>query len=74
MVEQWDTEELASLVDSDVFPAGSNIDAASYVPPVYTPPWFHTGVYFGQDRVSNYFAGLGDPHGKGEYYRERPLR
>ena len=45
MVEQRDTEELGVLGTSDAFPAGANIDAASYVPPVLTKTWYHTGAY-----------------------------
>ena len=45
MVEQYDTEELGVLTGSGAFPAASNIDAASYVPPVLTRSWFHTGAY-----------------------------
>jgi Insecticide toxin TcdB middle/N-terminal region len=33
MVEQWDTEEYAALSESEVFPSGTNIDAASHVSP-----------------------------------------
>ncbi len=74
MVEQWDTEELAALSQSDVFPPGDNIDPASHVPPVYTKHWFHTGVYLGRDRVSNFFAGTLDGGDRGEYYREPAWR
>ena len=35
MVEQWDTEEFASLADASK-PAPTNIDQASHVPPVHT--------------------------------------
>ena len=73
MVEQWDTEEFAALSVSDAFPLGDNIDAASHVPPVYTKTWFHTGVYLGRDRVSNFFAGLVNDWDTGEYYREPGL-
>ncbi len=45
MVEQRDTEELGVLAQSGPFPAATNIDAASYVPPVLTKTWFHTGAY-----------------------------
>ena len=38
-----------------------------------TRTWFHTGAYFGRDRVSNYFAGLLDDKDAGEYYREPGL-
>jgi hypothetical protein len=70
MVEQWDTEEFATLSVSDAFPTGDNIDAMSHVPPVHTKTWFHTGIYLGRDRVSRFFAGLLDDRDQGEYYRE----
>ena len=62
MVEQWDTEEFAALSQSDAFPAGDNIDKSSYVPPVLTKTWFHTGAYFEGGRISKHFEE--------EYYRE----
>ncbi|HLO29873.1 MAG TPA: SpvB/TcaC N-terminal domain-containing protein, partial [Anaerolineales bacterium] len=73
MVEQFDTEEFASLSASDEFPEADNIEEASHVPPVLTKTWFHTGVYLGGDRVSNFFAGLLDADDTGEYYREPGL-
>ena len=45
MVEQRDTEELGVLTASGAFPGSTNIDAASYVPPVVTKTWFHTGAF-----------------------------
>jgi len=71
MVEQWDTEEIAALVDGNV-PA-DNIAAASHVPPVHTKTWFHTGVYLGRNHVSDYFAGLLNATDQGEYFRESGL-
>lgn len=73
MVEQWDTEEFATLSNSDDFPMGDNIEAASHVPSVYTKTWFHTGVYLRRDRISNFFAGLLNDQDEGEYYREPGL-
>jgi RHS repeat-associated protein len=73
MVEQWDTEELASLKLSGTLPEPTNIDASSYVPPAYTKTWFHTGVYLGRNHVSNFFAGLLNAQDEGEYYREPGL-
>jgi RHS repeat-associated protein len=69
MVEQWDTEEIGSAPD-DASSAATNLDAASFVPPVHTKTWFHTGAYLGRERLSNYFAGLKGAQGAGEYYRE----
>ena len=68
LVEEWDTEELASLAARAG--AAPNLDEASHVPPVLTRSWFHTGVYFGRDRVSNFYSGLADERDTGEYYRE----
>ena len=73
MVEQFDTEELAALGESDVLPTADNLDAASHVPPVCTKTWFHTGMHLGRAHVSNFFAGLLDAEDKGEYYREPDL-
>jgi RHS repeat-associated protein len=73
LVEQWDTEEFAALnADQQLSPA-TNIDASSHVPPTFTRTWFHTGVYFGREGVSNFFAGLLDEKDIGEYYREPGL-
>jgi len=72
MVEQWDTEEFAALADGQT-PAGTNVDIASHVPPVFTRTWFHTGVYLDRDHISDFFAGLLDANDVGEYYREPGL-
>ncbi|EGV29592.1 RHS repeat-associated core domain protein [Thiorhodococcus drewsii AZ1] len=72
MVEQFDTEEFASLGQGSDFPTGDNIDQQSHIPPVHTKTWFHTGVYLSRQRVSNFFAGLLDTRHAGEYYREDP--
>ncbi len=71
-VDQLDTEELATFAADD---AGNvtNADATSHVPPVLTKTWFHTGVFFGGDHISDYFAGLLDERDVGEYYREPGL-
>lgn len=68
MVEQRDTEQFAALADGAT-PA-ANIDGASHVPPVLTKTWFHTGICWRRDHVSNYFAGLLNHLDRGEYYRE----
>ena len=73
MVEQFDTEEFATLSESTEFPSGTNIDAPSHVPPVLTRTWFHTGIYLGRQSVSNFFAGVVDDQDNGEYYREPGL-
>lgn len=61
-VDQWDTEEYATLMNSTDLPQPTNFDAASDVPPVYTKTWFHTGAYFGEASVSTYMQH--------EYYSE----
>jgi RHS repeat-associated protein len=61
-VDQWDTEEFATLSSSSNFPQASNEAASSSVPPVLTKTWFHTGAYFGESVVTKHFAG--------EYYSE----
>ncbi|WP_221413568.1 SpvB/TcaC N-terminal domain-containing protein [Peribacillus simplex] len=73
MVEQWDTEHFASIGASNLFPAGTNVEGSSHVPPVLTRTWFHTGVFMGRNHVSDYFAGLLDTKDAGEYYREPGL-
>jgi RHS repeat-associated protein len=70
MVEQWDTEEIGSMPEDETSPAATNLDAASFVPPIHIKTWFHTGVYLGRDRIANYFAGLTNSTDKGEYYRQ----
>jgi len=54
-VEQWDTQELASLTTSGTLPLATNIDQASYVPPVLTRTWFHTGVFIDNSRISKLY-------------------
>ena len=65
MVEQLDTEELGALSQNGTFPDATNIDAASYVPPVCTKTWFHTGAYPQGPRVTRVYDG--------EYWRESDL-
>ncbi|MEH2358572.1 SpvB/TcaC N-terminal domain-containing protein [Nostoc sp.] len=63
MVEQWDTEEIGTIQPGDITSDSTNLDAASFVPPVYTKTWFHTGVYIDREHISSFFA-------QKEYYRE----
>jgi RHS repeat-associated protein len=56
MVEQDDTEHIAALTRSELFPIGSNVDPAHHLPPVRTRTWFHTGAFLGRDRLSRLFA------------------
>jgi RHS repeat-associated protein len=55
MVEQTDTEELGVLTTTGTFPDATNIDATSYVPPVLTKTWFHTGAYPSGPRVTRIY-------------------
>ena len=55
MVEQRDTDELGVLTQTGVFPDATNIDAASYVPPILTKTWFHTGAYPMGPRVTRIY-------------------
>jgi len=61
-VDQWDTEEFATLSADGTFPNGDNVDAASHVPPNLTTTWFHTGAYFEDGKISRQFEH--------EYYGE----
>jgi hypothetical protein len=65
MVEQQDTEELGALGQDGSFPNSTNVDAASYVPPVLTKTWFHTGAFLDCARISRVF--------REECYRESDL-
>jgi RHS repeat-associated protein len=71
MVEQWDTEELATLADANAL--ADNLAPASNVPPVYTKTWFHTGICLGGTNISDYFSGLLSVIDQGEYFREPGL-
>ncbi len=65
MVEQWDTEEFATLSSDGAFPTGDNFDLASHVPPTLTKTWFHTGVYVDRSRITRFYED--------EYYHEPQL-
>lgn len=46
MVEQWDTEDYATLSENSLFEAkGQNWSEQTDMPPVYTKTWFHTGYW-----------------------------
>jgi hypothetical protein len=65
MVEQWDTEEFRSdtgFADGDFV----NWDRQSWVPPVHTRTWFHTGAFTDVSTVSKQYAR--------EYWIEPALR
>ncbi len=55
-VDQFDTEDIASLTPSLEETPAANWDAASSVPPVLTRTWFHTGVFIDGARVSRQLA------------------
>ncbi|MFM2304159.1 MAG: hypothetical protein RLZZ135_1569 [Cyanobacteriota bacterium] len=63
MVEQWDTEEIGTINPDVTSSESSNLDAASFVPPVHTKTWFHTGAYIERNRLEAYFR-------QHEYYSE----
>lgn len=62
MVEQWDSEELATLTATGLPSTAGNASAGSNVPPVHTKTWFHTGIALGRDHVADFYAS--------EYFRE----
>lgn len=62
MVEQWDTEEIGTLQAGNSWSPAANIDEASYVPPVHTKTWFHTGANFNGKIISRQYET--------EYYQE----
>lgn len=53
MVEQFDTEEIDANASTS---ESTNFDATSFVPPVHTKTWFHTGAYFEGDTLSRQLA------------------
>lgn len=55
MVEQWDTEEIGTIQPGKASSDSTNLDAASFVPPIHTKTWFHNGAYRDQDRISHLF-------------------
>ncbi len=65
MVEQRDTEEIGTAPAIPVTAPDTNWDAASFVPPVVTKTWFHTGAYFQHDQLEAYFK-------RAEYYQGDP--
>ena len=65
MVEQWDTDDLGILTSTGALPDAANVDAASYVPPVYTKTWCHIGAYPSGARVTRIYDA--------EYWQEPGL-
>jgi hypothetical protein len=66
MVEQRDTEEIGTVPVIPATVPDTNWDKASFVPPVVTKTWFHTGAYLEGDQLEVYFK-------KVEYYQGDPL-
>ena len=65
LLEQWDTEEFATLSASDTLADATNVDAASHTPPVLTRTWYHTGAWLEGGLISKQFER--------EYYTEGDL-
>jgi len=63
-VEQWDTAEMGVLAEREASQS-TNFDEASFVPPVHTRSWFHTGACLNAEVISRQFES--------EYYREPGL-
>ena len=65
-MDQWDTEELATLNADAVLPAfsgqASNEDASSNQRPMLTRTWYHTGFFFNAASITTALQS--------EYYRE----
>ena len=64
-VDQWDTQEIGMVQPEDTTSkakSATNLDAASFVPPILTKTWFHTGAYLDGKKISQQFEH--------EYYRE----
>lgn len=61
MVEQWDTEELATIGGEPTAADWANHTLDSDVPPVHTKSWFHTGASRPDDatRRRDYFTETG---------------
>jgi len=55
MVEQWDTERLGILEKTLDPDTASNENEDSYVPPVHTKTWYHTGAYFDRKTLEAQF-------------------
>ena len=55
MVEQWDTEQYSAIQNSYIA-EGANIDEDSFIPPIYTKTWFHTGFFKNRNEISTHYA------------------
>ncbi len=72
MVEQKDTEEIGTVGPEVTGNESINWDAESFVPPVLTRTWFHTGAFLEDGLISRQFEDEyyheGDPSlGEGEF-------
>ena len=56
MVEQWDTEEISTVMPDITSSEAANLDQASFVPPAHTKTWFHTGAYLEEEAISLHFV------------------
>ncbi|MFL5706717.1 MAG: SpvB/TcaC N-terminal domain-containing protein [Ktedonobacteraceae bacterium] len=56
LVEQWDTEEIGTVTPDSTSSETTNLDQASFVPPVHTKTWFHTGAYLEEGIISLHLA------------------
>jgi RHS repeat-associated protein len=52
LVEQWDTEEIGTVTSDATSSEATDLDQASFVPPVQTKTWFHTGAYLEEGFIS----------------------
>lgn len=66
-VEQWDTEEIGSILQGD------NWDKQSFVPPIHTKTWFHTGAYFDAKRLEQFYKNIDGKPRNDAYFREPGL-
>jgi Insecticide toxin TcdB middle/N-terminal region len=72
MVEQWDTQEIGTIQPGHRTSDSTNLDAASFVPPVHTKTWFHTGIYVNSvKKISKKLMALGTCPEK-RYTRQHP--
>lgn len=56
MVEQWDTEEIGTVPEEQNSSLATNLGSASFVPPIHSKTWFHTGAYQEAGKISQHLA------------------
>src|SRR5207245_1948874 len=54
-IGRWNTYEISTVENGFAEPA-DNFDPPSFVPPIYTRTWFHTGAYIKGEAISQHFA------------------